>query len=426
MTVLPFFFPIDSYKLSHALQYPSGTQKLHCYLSARSAKVYPQLYFFGTEYYLHKLREWAEVIASFCHKPTQKRYGQYFAAHGFDTQGLVEQFTRLGQYVRVHKRLPLRIGAREQSQLCDIGDTLLWVENTDDSFFWLPTFVESLLLKIWYPTTVATKCYFVKQILTDFWKKTSCSPIEGVHYQFHNFGDRGSSSTETAYIGGRAHLALFRGTDNFMASLDADGRTDGFSIPAMEHSTVISWGRLHEYQAYENMLEVYKHCHSIAMVVDSYDTYASVHFITSQLREKIESPEYPTVVLRPDSGDPLRVCTEILRICERNGVCYDQNAKGYKVMRKFRLICGDAITAETIRLILKHVTERGYSSENMVFGSGGWLMQQDNRDTLGFAYKASAIQRNDQWEDIYKQPITDSQKTSKRGLQYHKDLTEIY
>ena len=42
-------------------------------------------------------------------------------------------------------------------------------------------------------------------------------------------------------------------------------------------------------------------------------------------------------------------------------------------------------------------------------------MQKINRDTLKFAYKCSAIVVNGKLRDVYKQPITDSGKNSKRG-----------
>ena len=42
-------------------------------------------------------------------------------------------------------------------------------------------------------------------------------------------------------------------------------------------------------------------------------------------------------------------------------------------------------------------------------------MQQVNRDSLSFAMKASAIQVDGSWRDIYKAPITDLKKHSKKG-----------
>lgn len=58
---------------------------------------------------------------------------------------------------------------------------------------------------------------------------------------------------------------------------------------------------------------------------------------------------------------------------------------------------------------------RGLSADNVVFGMGGELLQQVNRDTQKFAMKASAIRIHGEWRDVYKDPITDKGKRSKKG-----------
>jgi hypothetical protein len=47
---------------------------------------------------------------------------------------------------------------------------------------------------------------------------------------------------------------------------------------------------------------------------------------------------------------------------------------------------------------------------------GGALLQKVNRDTQKFAYKCSAVFDGDYWLDVYKDPVTDPGKKSKRGL----------
>ena len=46
---------------------------------------------------------------------------------------------------------------------------------------------------------------------------------------------------------------------------------------------------------------------------------------------------------------------------------------------------------------------------------GGGLLQQLNRDTMKFAMKCSAVRINGQWRDVYKDPVGDHSKASKRG-----------
>jgi nicotinamide phosphoribosyltransferase len=46
---------------------------------------------------------------------------------------------------------------------------------------------------------------------------------------------------------------------------------------------------------------------------------------------------------------------------------------------------------------------------------GGMLLQGVNRDTNKFAMKCSAACVDGQWRDVYKDPITDKGKVSKKG-----------
>lgn len=80
-----------------------------------------------------------------------------------------------------------------------------------------------------------------------------------------------------------------------------------------------------------------------------------------------------------------------------------------------RVIQGDGVDVDSIGVILQRIQQAGFSTENVAFGMGGGLLQKVNRDTLRFAMKASAMQINGEWRDVYKQPITDSGKHSKRG-----------
>merc|ERR1711971_1345079 len=50
-----------------------------------------------------------------------------------------------------------------------------------------------------------------------------------------------------------------------------------------------------------------------------------------------------------------------------------------------------------------------------VFGSGGALLQKVNRDTFKCAFKCSEITIGGQSREVFKDPITDSGKASKKG-----------
>mgnify|MGYP000603717133 CR=1 FL=1 len=95
---------------------------------------------------------------------------------------------------------------------------------------------------------------------------------------------------------------------------------------------------------------------------------------------------------------------------------YEVNAKGYRVLPGcIRVIQGDGISQQTIEAILEAMKQRKHSADNVAFGMGGELLQKINRDTMRFAMKASAAKVDGLWRDVFKDPITDQGKRSKKG-----------
>lgn len=188
-----------------------------------------------------------------------------------------------------------------------------------------------------------------------------------------------------------------------------------FSIPASEHSTITSWGRENELEAYKNMLEQYP-TGLVAVVSDSYDIFnACKNLWGDALKDKILSRD-GVLVVRPDSGIPHEMVLTILNILgEQFG--YTMNEKGYKVLPdQIRVIQGDGINHESINLICETIINSGWSVDNVTFGMGGALLQQINRDTQKFALKCSMIELEDgTTRDVFKDPITDQGKRSKKG-----------
>ena len=195
-----------------------------------------------------------------------------------------------------------------------------------------------------------------------------------------------------------------------------DADMAGFSIPAAEHSTITSWGIENEALAYQNMLDKFAGKDQlVAVVSDSYDLFHAIdHIWGEQLADKVRN-NGGTIVIRPDSGDPITiVTTTIEKLMDKFG--YHTNSKGYKVLPDFvRVIQGDGISRHTIELILKAMKFRQLSADNIAFGMGAELLQKINRDSLKFAMKASAIEISGNWQDIYKKPATDTSKASKKG-----------
>lgn len=85
-----------------------------------------------------------------------------------------------------------------------------------------------------------------------------------------------------------------------------------------------------------------------------------------------------------------------------------------------RIIQGDGICYETICGILDALIENGWSAENITFGSGGALLQRMDRDTQKCAYKCCLAEIDGKRVEVFKDPVTDPGKTSKKG-----DLTLV-
>lgn len=278
---------------------------------------------------------------------------------------------------------------------------------------------ETLLVQVWYPTTVCTNSRYQKLIIANYLDETADS-LDGLPFKLHDFGYRGSSSVESAGIGDAAHLVNFVGTDT-IAGLQLCRKyyrcpMAGFSIPAAEHSTITTWTRQGEMQAFRNMLQKYP-TGLVSVVSDSYDIFNAVENIWGkELRDLVlQRDGRGCLVVRPDSGEPKEIVVQVLELLSKNFPC-TTNKKGYKVLPSYlRVIQGDGISYETVGEILDSMKNAGWSAENVVFGTGGALLQKLDRDTQKFAFKCSSVTVNGAEVDVFKQPITDPGKNSKKG-----------
>jgi nicotinamide phosphoribosyltransferase len=221
-------------------------------------------------------------------------------------------------------------------------------------------------------------------------------------------------------LGGMAHLVNFRGTDTLSGVLAArrfyGEEMAGFSIPAAEHSTMTAWGPECEADAFRNMLEQFGGPgKTVAVVSDSYDLWNAIENVWGGALKEDVINSGGTLVIRPDSGDPVRIVVESLeRLMHIFG--YQNNRKGYRLLPDYlRVIQGDGVSRRSIPKILQAMKERKLSADNLTFGMGGELLQKVDRDLLNFAMKASAVRVNGEWRDVYKDPVTGPEKKSKRG-----------
>lgn len=396
----------DSYKYSQWCQYPPKTTVVYSYIESRGGK-YDATVFFGLQAFIK------EYLLTPININMIDEAEAIITAHG-------EPFNRAGWiYILMEHDgyLPVTIKAAPEGLVIPTGNVLVTIENTDPNCYWLTSFLETALLRaVWYPTTVATNSYENKKLILDYLEKTG-DPT-AIAFKLHDFGARGVSSLESAGLGGLAHLVNFMGTDTVEALLAArryyGADMAGFSVPAMEHSTVTSWGRENEVASYRNMVKVNgKPGGIVSAVSDSYDIFNACKLWGTELKQDVLDSG-ATLVVRPDSGDPADIVLKCLKILDQY-FGHTVNAKGYKVLNNVRVLQGDGINHASIRSILYTATLAGYSADNIVFGQGGALLQIVNRDDQKFAMKCSAAFVNGEWVDVYKDPITDKGKRSKKG-----------
>ncbi len=400
----------DSYKLTHWWQYPPNTRYIYSYVCSRGG-FFDHSEAAGLQYIL-KSNFAGKVFTLEDVEEAQKFAHQHFGGNPkcFNHEGWKSLYAKHGGM------LPLRIKAVKEGSVLSSQNALVTIENTDPEFYWLTNWAETVLLQVWYPITVATLSRAIKQVIGEALMRTGDPSL--LPYKLHDFGFRGVSSRESAAIGGAAHLFNFVGTDN-LAAIELlqqyyGAAMPGVSIPASEHSTITAWGREHEADAYENILD---HVPEgiVACVSDSYDIYKAVRDLWGgKLHDKVMHRK-GTLVIRPDSGEAVTVLEQLFNIAaEKFG--FEVNSKGWKVIApQVRFIQGDGVNYYTIQNMISQLTRRGWSMDNWSFGMGGALLQQVNRDTLRFALKCSAIDVNGQWHDVYKQPITDPGKDSRAG-----------
>ena len=357
----------DSYKYSHFAQYPPETAAISAYIESRRGGDYDDTLFFGLQMFLKA------YLAQPVTRDHVDEAEAIVTAHGLP-------FNRPGWDLLVDRHggfLPLMIEALPEGSVVPAGTPMVQVRNTDPDFFWLPTFIETALLRaVWYPSTVATVSWHVRQMIAKTLERTCDDPGPILPFRLHDFGARGATSHEQAGLGGVAHLVNFLGTDTVAGLVHAKRyyheEMAGFSIPAAEHSTMTSWGEEREAAAYENMVEQFGGDDKlVAVVSDSYDLFRAVRNIWGgELKEKVEKMG-GTLVVRPDSGDATRVPIDTIEMLG-DIFGYSINQKGYKVLAPcVRVIQGDGITPRTIRVLLEAMAERGWSAER------DWLTRAD-------------------------------------------------
>jgi nicotinamide phosphoribosyltransferase len=132
------------------------------YAEARSGKVYPATVFFGLQYYINEY-----LMKPFTINDVYEA-SDFAKAHGipFNLDGWMYILNEHDGFI------PVEIRAVKEGTLVPTQNALFTIESTDPEVPWVAGFLETLLMKVWYPCNVATRSYYVKQTIEKFVKET--------------------------------------------------------------------------------------------------------------------------------------------------------------------------------------------------------------------------------------------------------------
>ena len=469
---------LDFYKTGHMKQYPEGTSLVYSNLTPRSVKFLPKIegtddkvVLFGLQYFIKDFLI-EKFSSEFFNLPKEEVVGYYkrrldTSLGGDHDVSHIEALHDLGY-------LPIEIKALPEGTAVNARIPVFTIENTDPEirpeFFWLTNFLETIIsATVWKPCTSATLARKYRKLLNNFADETGVDRAF-VGFQGHDFSFRGMSGGEDAAVTGGGHLTSFVGTDTVPAidfledfyGANAEKELVGCSVAATEHSVMtlnakFGEGEPDEFDSFKRLITELYPDGIVSIVSDSFDFWGVLTDILPRLKTEIMARK-GKVVIRPDSGDPVRIVAgytvaptfesiyegkydvyerhdgkycviatnEVITPEEVKGaveVLWDTfggtlTEKGFKVLDEhIGLIYGDSITLERANEILTRLKNKGFASNNIVFGIGSYTYNYNTRDTLGFAVKATAGIVNGEVKPIFKKPKTDDgMKNSAKGF----------
>lgn len=476
------FLCTDGYKVNHHLMYPQNTTLVYSNWTPRSGKhsnvknskgvvVFgPQLTWkkiqemFDKHFFCKELRDYLDRH-NVSNKDYQlqnakdrvcgeikKEYSMYLDTD-YDVSH-IEDLWDLGY-------LPIEVKSLPEGSFCPYGVPALTIKNTKPEFFWLTNFLETLVsTMLWMPMTSATTALEYKRILVEAARKTDKENIDFVDFQGHNFSMRGMGGLDATIYSGLGHATCFKGDDS-LPTISAARKyynEEGFvvgSVAATEHSVMAAGTKGDEIGTFRYLMKQFP-TGILSIVSDTWDLWKVITEYLPELEDEILARD-GKIVIRPDSGDPVKIICGSVNGAYRNGIAGKHrtdwtpeekgvvellwdifggaiNSQGYKVLNpKIGAIYGDSITPQRAKEICDRLEAKGFASTNVVLGIGSYTYQYVTRDTHGFAMKATYVELQNYYEDsqgdiceeegsftgreIFKDPITDDgTKKSAKGL----------
>lgn len=439
----------DAYKLDHRRQYSPNSRLVFSNLTARGTRVkgLEKVIFFGLQYFTKEYlqNQWTR---NFFSKPIEevvekynRRLSTFLGPNSIGDQH-IRDLHALGY-------LPLEIWALPEGSNVNLRVPMMVVWNTDPRFFWLTNAIETILsTTIWGPCTSSTTALMYRKILEKWAVQTAPECVGVVPWLGHDFSYRGHFGQEAATMSAAGHLLSFTGTDTVPAvdfleeyyNANANDELIGGSVAATEHSVMsLGIGTSSELETFRRLIEDLYPNGIVSIVSDTMDFWSVVNpkgGILTALKDKILARD-GKVVIRPDSGDPVKIVTgyfpcdaynkagqketignatpehiqdminegfdsiafydddgnvtyttldqqTILTENEVKGLIQclweifggTESSTGFKLLDShIGAIYGDSITLERAEQICQRLADKGFASTNVVFGIGSFTYQ---------------------------------------------------
>lgn len=462
----------DSYKISHEKFQIKGTEFIYSNQTPRTSKYFPvpaedfdgNAIFFGLQYFIKSflLEDWNN---EFFNQPKEQVIAKF--KRRCDTH-LGKDNISMDRFEQLHDLgyLPLLIKALPEGSACPMKVPFLTITNTHPDFAWLTNYFETILsCSLWKPIYIATLIKEYRRLINKFADETIGNRDNTV-FSLHDFGCRGMNGIEDSMLSGSAFLLSSLGSDSVGAielleeyyNANAEKEIIALSVPASEHA-VSSLGTSVEDELtfFRKSITEYYPTGIVSIVSDTYDYFKFITEYARQLKEEILNRKVnefglAKVVFRPDSGDQVKIICGYDKdeIVLKDGKFYESryfedmqggrelttpeikgtieclweifggtySNKGFRVLNdRVGCILGDGCNYTIIKTILEKLKNKGFASNNMVFGVGSWA-QSGSRDSLGIAQKATWAQVNGKSYELFKSPKTDldNMKKSAKGL----------
>lgn len=439
MTLFPPHY-IDFYKSGHIYQMPDKVERQFNNYTSRSSRLpgVNHMVFFGLQYFIteYLIRQWNLNFFQLDKTVVVKKYKDRMnKALGEGSVG-IEHIEDLHDY----GRLPITILALPEGSIVPTKVPCLVYFNSDPRFAWLVGYLETILsTTLWGACNSATIAYEYRKLMIR-WAKETGGDLSFVPFQGHDFSMRGMFGLEAACISGAAHLLSFMGTDtvpalDFIEEYYEPGELFlGGSVPATEHSVMCMGSKEGEYETIKRLITETYPSGVISVVSDTWDLWHVIQSTLPKLKDEILN-RHGTLVIRPDSGDPVDILCGTWTPVDHPGAKTEAhhkgviellwdifggtiNDKGYKQLDShIGAIYGDSITPDRADRIFRRLEEKGFASTNVVLGIGSYTYQYNTRDTLGQAIKATHGVIDSVPRDLFKDPLTDKgDKKSAKGL----------